>query len=175
MTALSGHFTPACYARIVKGRLCRLVGVALIVVLSGTPALAAVCAELCGFTTESPVASTHCSKHGAGHKAETAQQSAPAHHGMPAAAHHKAGDGVRHVSDEGRVAVLAHGPGCCGRVHLPIAVATKVSRAEAPSNVVASASGPYVPYPDARTVLPAPPPGSSGPPSLSRAPLILRI
>jgi len=60
-------------------------------------------------------------------------------------------------------------------VHLPVAVATKVSRTEAPSHLVVLASGPYVRYPDARTVLSAAPLGSSGPPALSRAPLVLRI
>ena len=176
MTAVPGGTTAACYARIVKGRMYRLVGVALIAVLSGTPALAVVCAELCGLATASSSLTTHCSKHGAAHKADTVQASEPVHHGMPSAAHHGSGDRVRHLGDEERVAVtMGHGPGCCGRVHLPVAVATKVSRTEAPSISVVLALSPYIAYPAARPELKALPPGSWGPPALARAPLILRI
>jgi hypothetical protein len=150
----------------------RLVCVALISVLSGTPAFAAVCAELCGLKTASAQTSPHCSKHPAARAADTGDPVAPAHHAMPAASHH----GAQHQGDEEPVTVSAgHAQECCGPLTTAVAVATKVSRTDGASNPVLAASGPYVPMSTARAELRVLPPGSSGLPAVSRAPLVLRI
>ena len=159
-----------CYPRVVKGQLPRLVCFTLIAVLGGSPAFAAVCAELCGLKAAPAPTSAHCSKHAAALTAETRDPSA--HHAMPAAPHH----GVWHQGDEELVAVtVGHGPGCCGGVTVPIAVATKLSRPDGASNPPVAPSPPYLSVPIARAGMHVLPPGLSGFPALSRAPLVLRI
>lgn len=153
----------ACYPRDMKGRVHRLACVALIAVLSGTPGFAAVCAELCGLKAAPASTSAHCSTHGATRTGNTAQPSA--HHAMPAASHH----------DKPLAVSLCHGPDCCGRLTLAVAVATKVSRTDGTLNPVVVPSGPYVSVPIARAEVRLLQPGSSGPPALSRAPRVLRI
>jgi hypothetical protein len=171
-----GGALAACYSREVKARMPRLVSVALIAVLSGTPAFAAVCAELCGLRTASASTSAHCSKHAAAHTADTAQPSASAHYAMRAVSHHRSDRGAVHQGHEERVAVsLSHGPDCCGRLTLAVAVATKVSRTDGALNPVVVPSGPYVSVPIARAEVRLLQPGSSGPIALSRAPRVLRI
>ena len=160
-----------CYPRVVKGQLPRLVCFTLIAVLSGSPAFAAVCAELCGLKAPAPT-STHCATHAAAHTADTREPSASAHHAMPAASHH----GVWHQGDEELVAVtVGHGPGCCGGVTVPVAVATKLSRPDGASDPPVAPSPPYLSVRIARAGMHVLPPGLSGPPALSRAPLVLRI
>ena len=161
----------ACYARNMKGRMSRLVVTALIVLLSGTPAFAALCAELCGLEPAPAATATHCSKHRGMPVAGTAEASGHDHHGIPSASDRRSAA----PRVDALAVVVGHGPGCCGRMTIPPAVATKVSRTDAPSSFVVLASGPYVAYPTVGPVLPAPPPGSSGPPAPSRAPLVLRI
>jgi hypothetical protein len=166
----------ACYPRNMKGRVHRLACVALIAVLSGTPGFAAVCAELCGLKAAPASTSAHCSTHGATRTADTAQPSASAHHAMPAASHHRSDRGAVHEGHEKRVALsVSHGPDCCGRVTIAVAVATRVSGTDGTSDRVVAPSGPYVPIPIGRAELRALPAGSSGPHALSRAPRVLRI
>jgi hypothetical protein len=154
----------------------RLACVALIAVVSGTPAFAAVCAELCGLKTTLPPTSAHCSKHDAGRQADTAQAYAPAHHAIPAPSEHRSDDGAHRGDEVGLAVTVGHGPGCCGPLTLPAAMVGKASRTDGiTSQSVVAPSGPYVPTPIARPELRVPPPGSSGSPALSRAPLILRI
>lgn len=153
----------------------RLVCVALIAVLSGTPAFAAVCAELCGLKTTLPSTSAHCSKHDAGRQADTAQAHAPAHHAIPAPSEHPSDDGAHRGDEEHLTVTVGHGASCCGPLTPPPAMVGKASRTDGTSQSVLAPSGPYVPIPVARADLRVPPPGSSGPPALSRAPLILRI
>ena len=161
-----------CYLRNVSRRMYRLVCVALITVLSGTPAFAAVCAELCGLKTASTQTSPHCSKHPAKRAADTGEPAAPAHHATPAASHH----GAQHHGDKELVTEsVGHAQDCCGRLTTVVAVATKESRTNVTSNPVVAPSGPYVPIAIARAELRVRPPGSSGLPALSRAPLVLRI
>jgi hypothetical protein len=160
----------------MKGRVHRLACVALIAVLSGTPGIAAVCAELCGLKVAPAATSAHCSTHGATRTPDTAQTSASAHHAMPAASHHRSDGGAVHQGHEKRVAVsVSHGPDCCGRLTMAVAVATKVSRTDGTSDPVVVPSGPYVSLPIPRAVVRVLQPGSSGPPALSRAPRVLRI
>jgi len=166
----------ACYPRDMKGRVHRLACVALIAVLSGTPAFAAVCAELCGLKAVPASTSAHCSTHGATRTADTAQPSASSHNALPAASHHGSDRGAVHQGHQKRVAVsLSHGPDCCGRLTMAVAVATKVSRTDGTLNPVVVPSGPYVSVPIARAEGRLLQPGSSGPPALSRAPRVLRI
>lgn len=166
----------ACYPRDMKGRVHRLACVALIAVLSGTPGFAAVCAELCGLKAAPASTSAHCSTHGATRTADTAQLSASAHHATPAASHHRLDRGAVPEGHDKPLAVsLSHGPDCCGRLTLAVAVATKVSRTDGTLNPVVVPSGRYVSVPIARAEVRLLQPGSSGPPALSRAPRILRI
>lgn len=150
----------------------RLVCVAVIAVLSGMPAFAAVCAEICGLKTALPRTSAHCSKHDAGRQADTAQAQASAHHAIPAPSEHRSDHGAHHGDGERVAVTVGHGPGCCAPVTLP---AAKVGRTHGASQPVLLPSSPYLPIPLARAELRVLPPGSSGPGALSRAPLILRI
>ena len=165
----------ACYPRNMKGRVHRLACVALIAVLSGTPGFAAVCAELCGLKAAPVSTSAHCSTHGATRTADAAQPSAPAHHAMPAASHHRSDRGAVHEGHETRVAVsVSHGPDCCERVTMAVAVATKVTRIDGTSQPVTVPSGPYLSVAITPAVVRVLQPGSR-PPALSRAPRVLRI
>jgi hypothetical protein len=125
----------------MNGRMHRLVCVALIALLSGTPAFAAVCAEACGLKTASAPATPHCAK---------------------------LGTAVDAIS-------VDHAPECCGRPAVAVAEAATVWRTHAISDALVAPSGPYVPIPPAPAGLRPLPPGSSGPPALSRAPFVLRI
>jgi hypothetical protein len=125
----------------MNGRMHRLVCVALIALLSGTPAFAAMCAEACGLKTASVSTPDHCSKRGTA----------------------VAAIAVGHAAD------------CCERPAAAVAEAATVWRLYAISGSLVAPSGPYVPMPLAPDGRRALPPGSSGPPALSRAPVVLRI
>lgn len=157
----SGGRSVACYPRNMKGRLHRLVCLAVIAVLSGTPAFAAVCAEMCDVDAAfGPASSTHCSRHASlarpGAHAATIQVS-------------------QHATEAPARTTLSHDPACCRRSTAVVAVLTKSLRVD---GVIAAASAPagLAPFDVApQAALRMLPSGSSGPPVPSRSPLVLRI
>jgi hypothetical protein len=154
----------------------RLVCVAVIALLSGTPAFAAVCAELCGLKTASTAGSPHCSTHATAHTRDIGATSAPAHHVMPAAARHRSDHSAWHPGDgEGLAISVGHRPDCCGASTLTVAVPAKPSKADDIPHAAVAPSQPYVALTNASAGLRVPPPGSSQLRAPSRAPLVLRI
>lgn len=172
-----GPMIAPCYPRHVE-RLRRLVGLVLVAVLSGTPAFAAVCAELCGLSRVQPAAPADCSQHTDAQPADVPDDSTSqgAHHASKASSHHSS---IRQAAHHGHapvtVAVLPGASECCRGRSAAVAAAPTSPRSDARAIALAVTAGTGVPLPIPPSVPRALPRGASFSPALSRAPFVLRI
>lgn len=171
-----GPMIAPCYPRNVN-RFRRLVGLVLVAVLSGTPAFAAVCAELCGLSRVQPVASGHCSRHTDAPPVDVPDDSRAqdAHHASKAAHHSSIRQAAHHGDARITIAVLPGASECCRGRSAAVAAAPTPPRSDAGAIALAVTSGTRVPLPIPPIVPRALHRSASFSPALSRAPFVLRI